>query len=102
MRRVWVSEESRDALVPAHGLKPDGFSHVGIGSWNLVLAIPQRIETSPSVCPSGRGFLNLLHKAVGIDRNDAAKPTNGRGGGGYVQAVSSEGAKGRCSRLCAT
>ena len=41
--------------------------------------------------------------AVGIDRNDAAKPTQKAGeAAAHVQAVSSGRAKGRCGRLCAT
>jgi len=49
---------------------------MGWGFWGWNQTCPEREEVNaPSVRTSGCGLKKLLPEAVGIDRNDAAKPT---------------------------
>jgi hypothetical protein len=66
-------------------------------SCTFALAAPCLGGLTPSVRLGGWGLDNPLPKAVGIDRNDAAKPTQKAGeAAAHVQAVPTGSAKGRC------
>ena len=53
----------------------------------MLLAISERFRLAVRVRSGGWGLNNPQHKAVGIDRNDAAKPTQKAGeAAAHVQA----------------